>query len=158
MAKSDVLLLEPIAGLGAEGDQVSVRAGFARNFLLPRKKAMSVSHANKKQIEKLPQVRAEREAKELQGAQDLATKLKSTTIVFAVKTGERGKMFGAITSAQVHERLAEEGFDLDKKKVGLELPVKTLGKQVAHIKLHPEVTIDFEFEVVSENPIEKEDQ
>ena len=154
MAHSEVLLLKPVDGLGGEGDQVKVRAGYARNYLLPQGYATPMTQANKKHIDALRKRRAEREAAELNGAQELAKRLEKLSVAFAVKTGEGGKMFGAITAADLHEKIVEGGVDLDKKKVHLYTPVKTLGKHEAKIKLHPEVSLEFSFDVVSENPIE----
>ncbi len=153
MAHTEVLLLKPVEGLGGEGDQVKVRAGYARNYLLPQAYAAPLTKANKKQVEALRKRRAEREAAEFSGAQELARKLEKASLAFAVKTGEGGKMFGAITSADLHAKLVESGIDLDRKKIHLFNPVKTLGKHEVKIKLHPEVTIDLSFDVVSENPI-----
>jgi len=153
MAHSEILLLKPVDGLGAEGDQVKVRAGFARNFLLPRKIAAPVTVANRKQVESLKKRRAEREAQELQGAQELAKKLEKASVAFAVKTGEGGKMFGAITVNDLHDKLVQAGISIDKKKIHLHTPVKTLGKHEVKIKLHAEISIDLSFDVVSENPI-----
>ena len=153
MAHTEVLLLKPVDGLGGEGDQVKVRAGYARNFLLPNKVAAPLTKANKKQVEALRKRRAEREAAEFSGAQELARKLEKASLAFAVKTGEGGRMFGAITSADLHDKLVEAGIELDRKKIHLFTPVKTLGKHEVKIKLHPEVTVDLSFDVVSENPI-----
>jgi large subunit ribosomal protein L9 len=154
MAYSEVLLVKPVEGLGGEGDQVKVRAGYARNFLLPRNIAVPLTAANRKQIEALKKRRAVREAEELGGAQELAKKLEKTSLAFAVKTGEGGKMFGAITSADIHAKLVAAGLDLDKKRIHLHTPVKTLGQHTVKVKLHPEVTVELNFDVVSENPIE----
>jgi large subunit ribosomal protein L9 len=153
MAYSEVLLLKPVDGLGAEGDQVKVRAGYARNFLLPRGVAAPLTTANRKQVESLKKRRGEREATELQGAQDLAKKLEKTGIAFAVKTGEGGRMFGAITANDLHEKLVQAGVEIDKRKIHLHTPVKTLGKHEVKIKLHQDITVDLSFDVVSENPI-----
>jgi large subunit ribosomal protein L9 len=153
MAHSEVLLLKPVEGLGAEGDQVKVRAGYARNFLLPRKIAAPLTIANRKQVEALKKRRSERENEELQGAQELAKKLEKTSIAFAVKTGEGGKMFGAITSSDLYDRLVQSGVEIDKKKIHLHTPVKTLGKHEVKIRLHSDVSVDLSFDVVSENPI-----
>src|SRR5208282_1469215 len=90
MAHSEVLLVKPVDGLGGEGDQVKVRAGYARNYLLPRNVAVPVTKSNRKQIEALKKRRAEREAHELNGAQELAKKLEKTSLAFAVTTGEGG--------------------------------------------------------------------
>jgi large subunit ribosomal protein L9 len=153
MAHSDVLLLKPVEGLGAEGDQVKVRAGYARNFLLPRKIAAPLTKANRKQVDALKKRRGERELQELDSAKQLASKLEKASIAFAVKTGEGGKMFGAITANDLHEKLTQSGIELEKKRIHLYTPVKTLGKHEVKIKLHEDVTVDLSFDVVSENPI-----
>ncbi|MDR0535908.1 MAG: 50S ribosomal protein L9 [Puniceicoccales bacterium] len=156
MALSEVLLLKPVNNLGAEGDQVKVRSGYARNFLLPQGTALPVSRANRKHVESLKKARAAREAKELESAQAVAAKLADVKLVFAVKTGEGGKMFGAVTVAEILAKLAEQGIDLDKKKVHLPHgSVKGLGVHTAQIKLHAEITHGLDFEVISENPIEE---
>lgn len=153
MAHSEILLLKPVDGLGGEGDQVKVRAGYARNYLLLRGIAVPVTTANRKQIESLKRRRGEREATELNGAQELARKLEKTALAFAVKTGEGGKMFGAVTGADIHDKLVAAGFTIDKRKIQLFSPVKTLGRHEVKIKLHADVSIDIPFDVVSENPI-----
>jgi len=154
MANSEILLLKPVEGLGGEGDQVKVRAGYARNYLLPRGFAAPVTLANRKQVDALKRRRAERESLELNGAQELAKKLEKTSFAFAVKTGEGGKMFGAITGSDVHDKLTAAGFSIDKKRILLHTPVKTLGKHTVKVKLHADVTVELAFDVVSENPIE----
>lgn len=153
MAHKEVLLIKPVEGLGAEGDQVRVRAGYARNFILPRKIGVPVTQGNRRQIEALKARRNEREATELTIAQALAEKLAKANIAFAVKTGEGGRMFGAVTAADLHDKLVEAGIEVEKKRIHLTPPVKTLGKHTAAIKLHADVSIDLEFDVVSENPI-----
>ena len=154
MANSEILLVKPVENLGGEGDQVTVRAGYARNFLLPRGIAVPLTSANRKQVESLKKRRAEREAKELGGAQELAKKLEKKSLAFAVKTGEGGKMFGAITATDIHDKLVAEGFEIEKKRIHLHTPVKTLGQHTVKIKLHSDVSVDLNFDVVSENPIE----
>lgn len=154
MAYSEVLLVQPVEGLGGEGDQVKVRAGYARNFLLPRHIAVPVTNANRKQVEALKKRRGEREAHELSGAQELSRKLEKMSVVFVVKTGEGGKMFGAITTNYLHEKLVAEGLTIEKKRILLHTPVKLLGKHTVKIKLHPEVSVELPFDVVSENPVE----
>jgi len=154
MSHSEILLVKPVEGLGGEGDQVKVRAGYARNFLLPRKIAVPLNAANRKHVDALKKRRAERELSELSGAQELAKKLEKTSLAFAVKTGEGGKMFGAVTSQDVHDKLAAAGIEIDKKRIQLFTPVKTLGKHEVKVKLHADVTVELSFDVVSENPIE----
>lgn len=154
MANSEVLLLKPVDGLGAEGDQVKVRAGYARNFLLPQGMAVPLTVANRKQVEALKKARALREAKELDGAQALAKQIEKATIAIAVKTGEGGKLFGAVTANDLHDKLSAAGITVEKRRIHLGQPVKTLGKHTVNIRLHPEVTVELNFDVVSENPIE----
>ncbi len=155
MANTEVLLLKPVEGLGGEGDQVKVRAGYARNYLLPQGFATPMTLANRKHVDALRKRRAEREAAELNGAQELAKQLEKLSIAFAVKTGEGGKMFGAITAADLHDKIVEAGVEIDRKKIHLYTPVKTLGNHSTKIKLHAEVSVELSFDVVSENPIEE---
>ncbi len=154
MANSEVLLLKPVDGLGAEGDQVSVRAGYARNFLLPQGIAVPLTVSNRKQIDALKKARALREAQELDGAREIAKKIEKATIAIAVKTGEGGKLFGAVTANDIHDKLAAADIHVEKRRIHLGQPVKTLGKHEVKIRLHPEVSVELSFEVVSENPIE----
>jgi large subunit ribosomal protein L9 len=153
MAHHEVLLLKPVDGLGAEGDQVKVRAGYARNYLLPQKFAVALTQANRKRVEALKKRRSEREVSELSGAQALADKISKVALAFAVKTGEGGKLFGAITAADIHQKLVESGIEIEKKKIHLHTPVKALGKHEVKIKLHADVSVEVSFDVVSENPI-----
>jgi large subunit ribosomal protein L9 len=154
MAYSEILLVKPVENLGGEGDQVKVRAGYARNYLLPRGIAVPLTGANRKQVEALKKRRAERESQELSGAQELAKKLEKTSLAFAVKTGEGGRMFGAITGNDIHDKLVAAGFTIEKRRIHLHTPVKTLGQHTVKIKLHADVTVELNFDVVSENPIE----
>ncbi|MGB0370961.1 MAG: 50S ribosomal protein L9 [Opitutales bacterium] len=155
MSVKEVLLLQPVEGLGAEGEQVTVKPGYARNYLLPRKLAIPMTQANRKQMEALQARRDAREAKLLGEAQELASRVINIKPVFAVKTGEGGKMFGAITVGDILAKLEEGGMTLDKKQVLLEAPVKELGKHAATVKLHTDVVVELSFEIVSENPIEE---
>ena len=153
MANREILLLKPVEGLGGEGDQVKVRAGYARNYLLPRKIGVPVNAANRKQVDALRKRRAERELQELSGAQELARKIEKLSLAFPVKTGEGGKMFGAITAADLHDKLTAAGFAIDRKRIHLFSPVKTLGHHTVKVKLHADVSVEVPFDVVSENPI-----
>jgi large subunit ribosomal protein L9 len=153
MAHSEVLLIKPVEGLGSEGDKVKVRAGYARNYLLPRAVAVPLTRANRRQIEALKKRRTEREAQELGTAKDLAGQLERTHIAFAVKTGEGGKMFGAVTANDIHQKLTQAGVEIDKRKIQLHTPLKTLGQHTVKIRLHAEVAVELSFDIVSENPI-----
>jgi large subunit ribosomal protein L9 len=155
MAFTEVLLIKPVDGLGAEGEQVRVRAGYARNFLLPQGVALPVNRSNTKYVEALKKAREAREARDLEAANATAAKLAALRLTFAVKTGEGGKMFGAISTAEIAAKLSENGIELERRRIHLgQGPVKQLGKHVCNIRLHSSVMVDQEFEVVSENPIE----
>ena len=148
-----IILLDKVVNLGNLGEIVKVKDGYARNFLLPRKFAVTLNAANQKHVDSLKKRRAEREQQELSGAQELAKKLEKTSLAFAVKTGEGGKMFGAVTANDIHDKLTAAGVTIDKKKIHLHTPVKTLGKHEVKIKLHADISVDISFDVVSENPI-----
>ena len=155
MATTEVLLIEQVENLGAEGDRVKVKAGYARNWLLPRKLAVPLTQANKKRLESLMKSREERESGELRQAEEVGAKLASVKIAIPVKTGEGGKMFGSVTVPQLLEKLTGEGFQLERRHIVPFSPVKALGMHSATCKLHSEVQVEIEFEVVSENPIEQ---
>ena len=153
MANSDILLLEAIKGLGSEGDTVSVRAGYARNFLFPGKLAIPVNQGNRKQIESLKVAKEKRVAEELETSKSLAEKIEQTNISIAVKTGDNGKMFGSVTSADILTRLEEENVLLEKKQLNVAQPIKDLGSHKIQVKLNSEIEATFNLEIVSENPI-----
>ena len=153
MANSDILLLEAIKGLGSEGDTVSVRAGYARNFLSPRKLAIPVNKGNRKQIESLKIAKEKRIAEELEVSKSLAQKIEQVSISIAVKTGDNGKMFGSVTSTDILARLDEEGIQLEKKQLNVAQPIKDLGFHVIQAKLNSNIEATFNLEIVSENPI-----
>jgi len=154
MATTDLLLLKPVENLGNEGEQVKVRAGFARNYLLPHGIAIPVTKANCKQIEALRARSDARLRSELEAAQAIAAKLEAINVAIAVKTGPGGKVFGAVTAQDLISRIKEDGVELEKRQVSLHTPARSLGKHTTKIRLHPEVSVEFEFEIVSENPIE----
>jgi len=148
MATAEVLLIKPVDGLGAEGDEAKVKAGYARNYLVPQKLAVPLTEANRKHVEALKQVRASREIKDQQIAEELKTRLEGVHIAVQVRVGEEGKMFGAVTSQDIFDHISNEGLEVERKKILVPAPIKTLGKHNIQIKLHPEVVVDFEFEVV----------
>lgn len=148
MATANVLLIKPIPGLGAEGDEAKVKAGFARNYLVPQKLAVPLTAVNRKQIEALKVAKASREQKEIIAAQELQGRLEAIHIAVQVRAGEEGKLFGAVTAQDLYDHIEKEGVEIDRKKIQLPSPIKTLGKHSTQIKLHSEVVCDFEFEVV----------
>jgi large subunit ribosomal protein L9 len=156
MAHKEILLLEKINNLGLEGDVVKVRPGYARNFLLPKNKAVPLNQSNKKRLDSLMMARAARESEELKNAQQVATKLEGLSLAIAVKTGTGGKLFGSVTSQHIVENLSERGFTLDKRHIKNFSTIKSLGQTNVSIELHPDVSAELSVEVVSENLIEAE--
>ncbi len=154
MPKTEVILTHNIVGLGGESDQVKVAAGYARNYLIPQGFAIPLTGANKRRIESLKQRRAAREADDLNHMNDLAKSLSKLIAVVSVKTGEDGKMFGAVTSGTIADQLKTQ-FDvvLDKKKIHLEAPIRTLGEHEVALRLHHDVNTTMKVRVESSNPM-----
>ena len=153
MAKVEVILTSSIVGLGAESDQVKVTAGYARNYLLPQGLAIPMTQSNKKRLESLRKRRAEREASEFNTMTELAKALSKLVAVISVKTGDDGKLFGAVTAGTIADQLKTQ-FDitLDKRKIHLEQPIKTLGEYEAELRLHPEIKGALKVRVESSTP------
>jgi large subunit ribosomal protein L9 len=153
MAKTEVILTHNIVGLGGESDQVKVAAGYARNYLFPQGLAIPVSAGNRRRLEVLRQRRAEREAHEFNTMSELAKSITKLTCIVKVKTGDDGKMFGSVTSGTIADELKHQ-FDisLDKKKLHLEHPIKTLGEHEIDLRLHAEVHATLKVRVESTTP------
>lgn len=142
MATVQLILKEKIANLGAEADVVTVKAGYARNFLVPTGKAFLANTGNLRHVNKLKAQRAEREAGEKLVAQNLAGKIRKSTIKLELATGQGGKAFGAITTSDIADAiLAQAGVKVDRHAVDLEKPIKTTGKHEVTVRLHPEVDV-----------------
>jgi large subunit ribosomal protein L9 len=156
MPKTEVILTHNIVGLGAESDQVKVAAGYARNYLFPQGFAIPMTGANKRRLEALKQRRAEREAEELNHMNDLSRSLAKLVAVVMVKTGEDGKMFGSVTSGTIADQLKNQ-FEvvLDKKKIHLEHPIRTLGEHEVELRLHTDVITKLKVRVESSTPVAK---
>ena len=150
MPSTEIILTENIPGLGAEADVVKVRRGYARNFLLPHGKAYEVTKASMRQLDNLKAKRAEREAKELNEAEELARRIGKLKVTFTLETGESGKAFGSITAQDLMKRLKNElGNEIDRHRIVLEHPIKTTGEHEVPIKLHHDVIAKFSFQVKS---------
>jgi large subunit ribosomal protein L9 len=151
--KTEVILTHNIIGLGAESDQVRVSAGYARNYLFPQRLAIPLSAGNKRRLEALRQRRAEREAHEFNTMSELAKGLAKLVCVLKVKAGEDGKMFGAVTAGMIADELKHQ-FDvsLDKRKIHLDHPIKTLGEHEIELHLHAEVKGTLKLRVESTTP------
>jgi large subunit ribosomal protein L9 len=154
MSKTEVILTHNIVGLGAESDHVKVAPGYARNYLYPQGLAIPLTGANKRRIEVLRQRRAEREAHEFNTMSELSKSVSKLTCTIKVKTGEDGKMFGSVTSGTIADEL-KHLFDisLDKKKIHLDHPIKTLGDHEVELRLHPEVTSTLKVHIESTTPL-----
>ncbi|MEN9573690.1 MAG: hypothetical protein RL514_1545 [Verrucomicrobiota bacterium] len=154
MAKVEVILSQHIVGLGAESDQVKVAAGFARNYLLPHGLAFPLTQGNKKRLEALRKRRAEREAHDLNAMTELAKSLSKMTLTIAMKTGDDGKLFGSVTNGTIADELKKQ-FEvaLDKRKIHVEKPIKSIGEHEAEMRLHADVQTTLKIIVNSSNPL-----
>jgi large subunit ribosomal protein L9 len=154
MAKTEVILTHNIVGLGGESDQVSVAAGYARNYLIPQGYAIPLTGANKRRIEALKQRRAEREAHEFNTMSELAKSISKLICVIKVKAGDDGKMFGSVTAGMIADELKHQ-FDvaLEKKKIHLEHAIRTLGDHDVPLHLHAEVKSTLKVRVESLTPV-----
>lgn len=146
----EVILREDVKTLGRAGEVVRVKPGYARNYLLPQGLAYEASEGNKKRIAGESKARASRDQAEKAEAQQAATKLSEVTLSLSGKAGEEGKLFGSITSQDVADALARAGHTVDKRRIELEHPIKTVGEHAVKIRLHPEVHAELRVSVVAE--------
>ena len=146
----EVILKEDVVNLGSRGDIVKVADGYGRNFLLPRKLALQATLANKAVIETMKTSAARRSASEKVQADELAAKLEPLVLSFTRKSGEAGHLFGSVTSADIAGDLAAKGFEIDRRKIVLNEPLKSLGDHTVAIKLHREVTAHVKVKVLAE--------
>ncbi|RMH37596.1 MAG: 50S ribosomal protein L9 [Nitrospirae bacterium] len=137
-----VILQENVEGLGYTGDILTVADGYARNYLIPRKKAIVANPRNLKMLEHLKQMTAKKANQELREFQDLARQLSHVTLTFTVQTGKDDKMFGSVTVKDIADELAARGFAIDRRKIQLAQSIKELGTFSVPIKLHREVTAE----------------
>jgi large subunit ribosomal protein L9 len=151
--QTEVILKAKVEGLGAEADVVRVRPGYARNYLIPRGLAMPATAAFKHQVEKLKQARAEREGRELNEANAMATRLNRMTLTFQMTAGgDQDKVFGAVTANDLMERLAKENVAIDRKKLRMAQPLKGTGEHQVEIHLHPEVNASLKVVIEIKRP------
>jgi large subunit ribosomal protein L9 len=151
----EVILKEDVANLGHRGDVVKVADGYGRNFLLPRKLAMQATAANKAVIEQMKSAAARRSATEKVQAEELVAKLAPVVLTFTRKSGESGQLFGSVTSVDIASELDSRGFDIDRRKIQLNEPLKALGNFEVSIKLHREVTAHIKVKVLGEATAEE---
>ncbi len=147
----EIILTQDVDRLGSKDDLVKVKDGFARNFLIPQKKAIAATASAKKILAENTKQRAHKEAKFKNEALAIAEKLANKKVTIGAKTSTLGKIFGSVNTIQIAEAINKKGFEIDRKQILLpEDHIKEIGTYTAKIKLHKEVIIDFEFEVVAE--------
>jgi len=145
----EVILKEHVEHLGRRGEVVKVANGYARNFLFPRKLALAVTAENKRQIERERAKAEAREAEDVQIAQALATRLEAIEIAISGASGENETLYGSVTSGDIAEALAARELGVDRRKIQLAEPLKTLGDHVVPVRLHRDVTADVKVKVVA---------
>jgi large subunit ribosomal protein L9 len=145
-----VILREDIDGLGKSGELVTVKDGFGRNYLLPRKKAVLANEQNIRQLEHEKGVISARNAKLKGAAEALAKKVGSLQITIKRKVGEQDKLFGSVTALDIAEAMAAQGQQVDRRGIHLPEPIKTVGKHEVELRLHREVTAKLKVDVVAE--------
>ena len=146
----EVILKEDVANLGHRGDLVKVADGYGRNFLLPRKLALQATLANKAVIEQMKNSAARRSASEKAVAEELVAKLELLTLSFTRKSGENGHLFGSVTSLDIAAELEAKGFEIDRRKIQLDEPLKSVGEFKVAIKLHREVSAQVKVVVLTD--------
>ena len=146
----EVILREFVDKLGKRGEIVKVSNGYARNYLLPRKLALPATEGNKKHVERERKKMDTREADEKSQAEAIAARLASVDIRIARRVGDTEQLYGSVTSADITEFLKEKGFDVDRRKLILPEPIKTIGEHDVPLKLHRDVTVPLKVKVVKE--------
>ena len=146
----EVILREDIDKLGHRGQVVKVAAGYARNFLLPKRLAVAATDSNKKIVEQERQAHLRKEAKLIGEAQDLSKLLNGVSVTITQKAGEADQLFGSVTSKDVADALAAKNFTIDRRKVHLDEPIKQLGEYKVPVRLHKDVTAEVTVVVAKE--------
>jgi large subunit ribosomal protein L9 len=146
----EIILREDIEKLGSRGDVVNVAPGYARNFLLPRRKAVPATDSNKKIVEQERQAHLRRDAKLVEESQQLAQLLNAVTLTIARKAGENDHLFGSVTAADIGDALAAQKFTVDRRKIQLDEPIRTLGDYKVPVRLHRDVTAEVTLQVTRE--------
>jgi len=153
MAHTKVLLREDVDDLGARGEIVRVKAGYARNYLLPRNLAVKATAGNVKGIESERAALLKKEAKERSTAEGQAQQIGSLQLEFKRKAGEQGALYGSVTSMDVAEALHERGYEIERHRIHLREPLKRVGEYTVPVRLHREVTIDLKVRVAPEGEV-----
>jgi len=152
MAQMKIILREDVHGLGNAGTVVSVRPGYARNFLLPEGKAVVATEAGVKELDHHQRVIAEKVAREMKTHQALKSRLEGLKLAIAVQVGEEGKLFGSVTAREIADLIAGQGVEIDRRTIQLGEPIKEAGSHVVPVRLHRDVTAQVKLEVTAANP------
>ena len=148
----EVILKQDVEKLGHRGDVVNVADGYGRNYLLPRKFAMEATAANKSVIEQMKQSAIRKSAKEKVEAEQVAARMNDIVLTFERKTGGEGQLFGSVTSADIAQQLEAQGYEIARRRIHLDEPLKTVGEYHVPIRLHREVTVHVQVNVKSDQP------
>jgi large subunit ribosomal protein L9 len=146
----EVILREDVEKLGARGEMVKVAAGYARNFLLPRRLAVAATESNKKIVEQERQAHLRRDAKEVADATDLGKMMANLSVTISQKAGENEQLFGSVTSKDIADLLEKQGYTIERRKIVLPEPIKTLGEFKVPLRLHRDVTTEITVHVTKE--------
>ncbi len=148
----EVILKEDVLKLGHRGDVIKVADGYGRNYLLPEKLAIEATTANKAVIEQMKGSALRKSAREKAGAEELSTRLNDVVITFERKAGEHEQLFGSVTAADIAKQLEAQGYEIDRRKIHLDEPLKTVGEFHVPIRLHREVTAHVQVNIKSDKP------
>ena len=160
MSQVKLILTESVHSLGEAGDLVSVKPGFARNFLLPQGKAILATESRMQELEHHKRIVAEKAARTLQDLHATRKALEAVRVEISARAGEEGKLFGSVTSAQIAEKLALQGYPIDRRRIELREPIKEVGEHTVPVKLHREIVAKLTISVIGEtgaSPEEDED-
>jgi large subunit ribosomal protein L9 len=147
----EVILREHVDNLGRRGDVVKVAEGYARNYLLPRKLALAVTDANKRQIDREKKVAEAKDAEDRAQAEAVAQRLTAAEVEIARRVGENQTLYGSVTSADIAQALQARGIEIDKRRIQLPEPLKALGETTVPVKIHRDVTAQVRVKVIAEN-------
>jgi len=146
----EVILRQYVEHLGKRGDVVKVAAGYARNYLLPRKLALPATDGNKRHVERERKIMEVKEADEKAQSQAIAARIEAIDVVITRRVGETDQLYGSVTSADIAEFLKSKGFEIDRRKLILPEPIKTIGTHPVPLKLHRDVTVTINVKVAKE--------
>ena len=146
----EVILRQYVEHLGKRGDVVKVAAGYARNYLLPRKLALPATDGNKRHVERERKIMEVKESDEKAQAQAIASRLEAVDVVIARRVGDTDQLYGSVTSGDIADFLKSKGFEIDRRKLILPEPIKAIGEHTVPLKLHREVTVPLKVRVVKE--------